>query len=422
MLDVRVVSTGLACWAALLFLAGPAAQASVLVVSDSGGGGFTSVQAAVDAAANGDVLLIKPPAAPAYAAAVVNNKALTLVGDGVAAVSLTSLRIENLAAGKSVVVRDLKIVGGMTLEANSGSVRIEDCPITGAAGLSVGDFSGDPGLTITTSVDVAVERCTITGGMGGTYSISFVGGPGGHGTYVSSTTSVISQVVMHNCSVTGGEGGAAGQQNGLNNGGHGLVSVVSSRVHLSGCTITGGAGGDGTGIGACGNGGSGLVIQSGSQGQPLTTIQASTFQGGSAGFGFICMGSPGSAGSSAGTVVNYAGPAHQFQGSSPLREGQTSVLNFKGQPGDQVYLWVSAFGSFNSLPKYEGVFLVGFPTLGNSAIFFGTCNAAGEVNVSFPVPNLSVPGVTIHLLSVFRTGSTFYLGPASYQTFVDSAF
>lgn len=97
---------------ALVFSLGSLTAQRVFVVAAGGGTGvdFTDVPPAISAANDGDVILVRPGT---YSAADINNKAISLLGTS--GVTLTGLRVHDLAPSRSVTVSDLMVFANFTL-------------------------------------------------------------------------------------------------------------------------------------------------------------------------------------------------------------------------------------------------------------------------------------------------------------------
>lgn len=187
---------------------------NVLVVDDSGGAPYFTIQSAVDAAIDGDTILIKDGH---YSDALsINGKALTVVAEKGATVTISPFVfgekkpafVENLPAGKTVVMRGLKVP--LEIWNCAGFVRLEDCTFLGYGGLPIAGFGPCntpkqvPGLMVQGSHRVSATRCTLAGGNGNYFLLSFTIGCC---SYPSSGLSAVdSTISLFHCTVTGGVG------------------------------------------------------------------------------------------------------------------------------------------------------------------------------------------------------------------------
>ncbi len=202
--------TRLNCWLGVvltLAVVEPAWGQSVHVVAGDGSGDFLQLQGAVTAAANGDVILVRPHT-ERYIDTTIDNKALTIVGDGAVRPAVEDLRVTNLGPNKVVSLRFLDIEGrsepvlfgptqydGLELTSNAGCVWLEDVVIAGANGIAKfgGSEAGFRGLVVGSSSCVVVVDSEVRGGFGS----ASVGGttyPGGDGGLLTS-----SRIALHGC-------------------------------------------------------------------------------------------------------------------------------------------------------------------------------------------------------------------------------
>jgi hypothetical protein len=112
---------GLVAGGALLALAASSA-ADVLTVGPAGSGAaFPTIQAAVDAAAADDVVLVRPGSYAGFVLA----KPLRILGDGTGTVSVEASLVEDVGAGREVVVASLWL--RMNPFTQALPLRVEDC-------------------------------------------------------------------------------------------------------------------------------------------------------------------------------------------------------------------------------------------------------------------------------------------------------
>ena len=412
----------------------PAALADVLVVDPAGTGDHTTLAAAVQAAVDGDVILVK---AGTYTQSVdVDDKALVIQAEAGAQPRVrNTFTVHDLAAGKTFVLRGIEVsptgtgLEGLIVDNNAGLVRIEDCE------LKTRRILGNA-ITVRFNDAVSFARCTITGPFGPDSCSGCTGGidtfpiPGGGGGFLRQ-----SQVAFHDCDLTGGRGGSdndlvgtAGDPGGLG------MEIVDGEVFISGGNIVGGAGGTGgceppiSSDDTCydgGDGGHGLEVRGGARVDLLGTVPQGG-QGGPPG------GVPGVAGMMGlGTFVDGAsvtslqGIARGFDATSPVREGESVVLTYRGNPGDAVAVWGSLSAGYFPLPEYAGVFQLGLPLLQPFGIPIGFADATGALQLSVPVTELGagIEGFSAHLqaTAVESGGSTLALTPTTTVVFLDAS-
>ena len=164
-------------WAALLLSwTTSTAQSRVWVVAENPGPGvdFTNLQKAVQASADGDLVLVRDGD---YAGFTIEDRGIVVTAEVGADVHTASLRILDLSAGKTVVLRGLQAQApsgagtALTVRNCAGSVWIEDCILRGGVGDN--DFIApfDPldsyaGARVQDSVAVSFARCDLFGGAG----------------------------------------------------------------------------------------------------------------------------------------------------------------------------------------------------------------------------------------------------------------
>ncbi len=410
---------------ALLGLTLPAAGAGdVLVVDAAGGSPYATIQAAVDAAVDGDTVLIKPGS---YAAFVVTQKDLSLVGDGSPLPIVTGeTRVLNLLASQAVLLagldlRGVKLNGApfptLVIADTLGAVRVEDCLVQGAD--AVWCPTGIPGFwscpipwpegacaaIVSRAADVTFARCVIQGGQG-LNDHPAGNNPGGDGMVIEG-----SRVSLYAGDVGGGRGGGqatipfGGFAEG-GNGGRGVFAIESGPepvvLHLSGTTVRGGDGGPGADcIEPSGWGGAGVQITGSGAGGARLVQHGSTLSGGLGG----CWEPDGAPlildGGATQTIL--AGSARRARVTNPVREGQPMQFVFEGEPGDRVFLIASLVPDFRLLVASGGVLHLGSGTFGALA-FQGVVPAGGILTVPATAPTLppGVDGQRFFLQTFFR--------------------
>jgi hypothetical protein len=379
--------------------------ASVIVVDASGGGNFTAIQPAVDAANDGDVILVK---SGTYAWFAVGNKALAIVGDAGSSVHVDgSVRVQNLAAGKTVVIENVKGAGladsdpllgyGLYVANNQGRVRIENCNWTGAA---PPDADVSSGIYVNASTDVSLTR---TIGHGGSAHCTIIqcGHSGGAGLVATSST-----LTIHDSTFRGGNGSDAYPGypfDGLT-GGTG-ASLGGVTLFASNSSFLGGFGGAGGHNISCfpgtqsGDGGDGLDAFS-----SHVWLLADIARGGEAGpEGPGLCDYPGSPGFDryGGTFTDLSGQAKRMVSPTPLRENAAFQLTFVGAAGDRVALVVADDPDYFVKLAWKGVWLVKteHPLL---SIPIGTIPPSGTLTVNGSALGLGgLPSRILHVQPVF---------------------
>jgi len=407
-------------WTCLSWLATPGiVKAGVIVVDPGGGPGAALLQAALLDAKDGEIVLLRDGQyfLGENEAYQLEGKGLTLCSDeGARGLLLPGLRISNVPAERTVVVRGLTIgppaysmsgdgLPGLAIEDCAATVWVEDCTLVGREGLAVGVFLPEysapaPGLRAVSSDAVVLQGCTVTGGKGNNGSNLFTlhfERSGANG-----LEAIDSSVVLDHCTVTGGNEGNPKfpfppappfpQQGG----GDGM-QVQGSFVHCTGSTITGGGNssndwpddfaGDGVEV---------LDAASLVQQRDATFLAGTLVDQGVAGQALVAP---------AGTVIAMPAPARAFTVSSPLREGQLGTMAYDGEPGDLVLLLVSLQAGFAPLPSRQGVAVAGL----NPLLFLlglGQADGAGQLTIPFVMPAIpsGVDGLTIEMQAAAKGG------------------
>jgi len=425
----------------------PALAGHVLVVDSGGGGSYTQIQPAIDAALDGDTILVK---AGTYYGFTIDNKELSVVGDAGASVTITSpVRVDNLAALREVLLAGLQInlswgwsQPALGAQNDSGSLRVESCTILAAGN---GMCSGSQrGADLANDHNVAFRLCTIQGGLGVS---SFDGCPGGDAIRAQSCSVALYVCILLGgnggdgaascsaCTVDGGDGGA---------GGAGYEFVAPGFLFASGTSFqggTGGRGGDGC-SGTCfcnlggngGDGGDGFHAASGTPPYPLFAYLDSSLSGGVGGPGGsggappVCDtgGSYGAAGSPviapSGSVSALSGQARSVSLPPVVRENIPFSLDFRGQPGDIVWVFIGQHPHFAYNAPFHGVNLTTLPPLAR-IMKFGTIPASGTLTAQRVLPDLGVDSQVFYLQAVFRASmSQRFLANQTTLVELDSAY
>lgn len=357
------------------------AVAGNVIVVGNGPGQFASLQDAVTVADDGDVVLVE--IAGPFGAVRVQDKSVAIVNATGGAVQVNgALRVNNLAASRSVVLAGLSVTGtvsttlpelgaGLRATACLGSIVAQDCTFTGGSsvGTTCNPVAPSHGVELLSSASVALTRCTIAGGHGNS---SYGQVPNEHpvqqGFGVRASTG--SQVSLDTVTTTGGSGGTTcnSYQDGTY-GGHG-ISLANSSLYLCGSSVSGGAGSGpgGTVPGALvGSGGSGIDGQF-APASPVVSL-ANTVVGGLAGPPYFwcglctscCDGSPGSATSGSLAMQPLSGAAKRLSGPSLVRDDEVPEFRVDASPGDRVEFAVTRAPTYQTDVASGGILHVKDP-------------------------------------------------------------
>ena len=368
---------------------GSSARADVWVVDAAGapGSDFPTIQGAVNVAAEGDTVLVRPGT---YLDRVrISGKSLVLAADG-AGVDVTAfsffafgfeptIRVSNLDAGQTVVVRGFRLASGVEVQDCDGSVWFDEIEVTGVATCYDGNV---PGAVVEDSGRVTFTHSVLTGQNANSIDASVYQAAAG----LEATRSTVQ---LFDCEVLGGFGQ---NDNGFlrpSTPGAGGVRLRNATVTLIGCTVEGGAGGLGPAP-VCSSvhedGGPGIAFL---DNQGVVRSAASTAVGGVANLATLCPGQTAPAGppiTGPGTVVPLPGFARHLRANSPVRGGATLTLELEGQPGEVPLVLVSASPEALYLPSYGSTLLVGFPL--EDTLVLPALPASGQASLSLAVPNV----------------------------------
>jgi hypothetical protein len=396
---------------------------------------IVDIQVAVDSAAAGDIILID---SGTYTGFKIDAKALTIaarvdVSAGGAVLVNGTVSVTNLAVGDAVVMQgDAFTIDGVTANALEvvdclGSVRVQGLTLNG--GCAIGGVNGGSGLHLDHASDVALMSTTLRGGPA-----CELPGAGGHGIQMTA-----SQVALYSVTASGGFGGEDLTQLGVSGtaGGSGCV-VLDGFLFAQHSTFAGEIGGNGgDGLGDCvsgiepgsgGDGGDGLVLSGPNAIVRLMDTTRTGALGGTVGLGSACTtsdGAPGLADSIAAgaTLTEVSTPVRLTHAPNLSHELSSIPLSFEGQPGDQIYVFLSTSAQFVDSPPFSGVSLTKAPYF--FRVSMGIIPTTGVLDSAIGVSNLpvGVQGQVWHLETFVRTSAKKRLlgGPATLVV-LDSAF
>ncbi len=327
------------------------AFAGVHIVDATGRGDQLTIAAAVAAASDGDLLLVR---SGTYSGFVVDDKALVITLDAGALVTIEgTIEIDNLSAGKTLVLADLVVNGpgsalgsgpALTLAQDAGHLCIENCGLRGGRGLGGGGNPWNPGaagVDMQSCAGAVFVHCAIRGGDGegtepGMGFFDF-GGAGGDAVHARS-----SSASMYDCGLQAGAGGGGEGEGG--NGGRGYDhDQGAGGAFLGNCSLRAGDGGYAHGWGIGGRGGDALFASSAAQHTLIGCTLVAGTGGQSTGF------SPGANGhefGGPGTHRELPGRGISLSAEFLAESGTQLRVDVHGQPGERVFLlpWRSASG------------------------------------------------------------------------------
>jgi len=374
----------------------PASAGDVIVVAPDGSGDALTVDFGLQLAGPGDVVLIRAgnyqPISPFDPEGFHEvDFPVTIVGDGAGAV-IGMFRVQNLAAGEEVVLRNLTFGGPifpgaffekLGVRNCAGAVVLEDCKATGITGTGSAT-AGLAAVDVRNSDAVTFTRCTLRGGAGITPSSPpFIvdAGPGGPAVLITD-----SKVAFHHCAVTGGAAGNDAIAPVVSKpGGDALRIFETSTIFVAGGSVTGGKGNDGgdPGFPADAAGGDGLVLDGFFSLVRLVGVTPAGGAGGTLGDGSSAPSGEGQL-VTAGAVETYGETARGTTMPALLAEGEATTLGISGAPGELGKIMVGIELVHAQLGGKKGVFNLGGTYFG--PLVLGTIPPSGllEVPVSFP--------------------------------------
>lgn len=339
---------------ALVFAA--RAGAEVHIVSPLVQGAFLDVQDAIDAASDGDLIVVYEGS---YSSILIDDLAVAILGWPSQVVTTGPIRVQNLAAGKLVVLSGLQVPLGpevpdpaepaLTASSCAGSLRLQDCSL---AGQTASTGSAPDGMVLIDCDDVAISNSWTLGGARTGY-VPGISGDGGRGLYA-----VNSRVAAHGSQFWGRYGQSLYN---VGDGGDG-VACFGSQVHLTGSSIEGGAGGDDQGGDPPGDGGNALVIGAGSIAFGLRNELLPGRAGASC--WIACKyGIEGQAlvVESGAEYVEVSGPVHSLRISPIGFDSDSVAMSVEGLSAARVALNFSYSPGHDLDPGLSGVFQLGKP-------------------------------------------------------------
>ena len=399
----------------------------VLVVDAAGGGDYLVIQSAVNAALEGDIVLVR---GGSYASFSVIGIGLTVIGDNVQPRPLITgtVSLRDLPDGQTLVLSGFEFQGSGAWKPYDAAIRILDCEGTvrvqdsqsmGRAGSSAIPSAGRA-VAIINSADVAITSLTAQGGAAFSPTDNGFGSyaeRGGDGIYIET-----SKVAVQRCLLTGGAGGSWTNDGNAGDGGTGLFADYQVELVLVHALLTGGAGGDsGDGIGPfCAVGGNALVIgatQNDARGRSLTLVPGG---GGTHVFyGNTC--SPGN--ELVGPFTLWDGNARSMLTPSLVRANESVTTTANGQPGDLVWRWINTYSQWERRPAWRGTLLVK-PYSSGLVQLLGSVPGDGSLEHAdrWRLPS-GMQGITFHTQALFRANNgQRSLSNASAITVLDPAF
>lgn len=369
------------------------AQGQVWVVDDDGGAGvdFTNVQDAVDAASAGDAVLVR---AGDYEGNVdIDGKWVVLVGDpgarliGMGGGPLSvpgggTVRVRNLNVAKRALVLGFEVSRDEDagfLDGQPGGLSVENCDgVVWAEGLAT--------TTMYTARAIDSNQVVLVSSTGDATDLEFFAGS--NYSQIGALLLEDATAAVYDCDVLAvdGLGGCiAGVTCGQRRGGPGAFLEDASHLFASGSVLRGGIGQPGltneqckTGAGGGGDGGHGIDAEVSS----TSTLVDTQLTPGTGGVGDCSVGTTGSPTAGAGSSQTLAGNARSLTSTTPVREGETTTITFRGDEGDFVIGLASTSPLLLDVPGFQGPLAANAPWVVQPV---GFLPASGEVSLGLTV-------------------------------------
>lgn len=375
------------------------AQERVWTVDDDGGrtnADFQDLQAAIDHASDGDLILVR---SGTYDRFQIEDKSLTITADTGAEVTVGdfsgSSSIANLAVSRSVVIRDLRITGALTLyeegsalhvHDNKGRVWLEGCTID----------QGQDNLVVEDSFSVSLARCVVQGAdqILPEPELGVEGFP--------ASPAVIahrSHLGVYGSRILGGEAAvfdldALFEGESQEGGAPGLM-FSDGALHLAGSFVFGGEGSDPLQL----------------DGTVWASEQASELGPEEIELPVV--------GSFEGQWLPIPGGVKEILVRSPVREGELATFSLRGEPGDTALMAVTLNQHHAFLPRYDEVFTRS-PNLELRG--FGVVPAEGMVTKTLRIEELGMDWSRVYLTPVFFTSEGLVVGTPTALITLDSSY
>ena len=366
------------------------AAQSVLVVDKNQGPGweFATIQSAVNAAQDGDIVLVRSETYYDESLTIV-AKGLTITSDFGGYVRLTEgVTVEGLLPGQTVVLRGLNIEPdtwwlnddkyGLRALDCAGSIRVEGCTLIASHLSGKLGGRGFDGLFADGCTSLVVVNCTMRGGLP---AISSSDGLGGHGLHATD-----SRISAFGSTFKGIAGFSTGGAHDFDGDG---VHLESGWFYAASCTFEGG------GSSVTCHGGYGIEAES----ADLVLVSPAYASN-------ACRPPISLTGC---TLLELLAPQQFLLMTSPVREGQTLLLQAAGEPNQPVLLLVSlgledAFAAWLQAPLLVSL----SPALITPV---GSTSSIGWLVQSFTVGALppGIEGATVFCQAAFGAGASVRL-------------
>jgi hypothetical protein len=409
------------------------ARADVTVVDPGGGNGKQVLQSAINAAFDGDILILLPGGYDFPAGALeIDGKGLTILAErDTTPPLLDAVRIRNVPAGSTVMLRGLEIreaapgaavAARLVIENCQGTVWIEDCAVAGNPGdadqLTSVFWPGRTAVAMTDADSVTLLRCTLTGGDGHGYEVSGDGGALWASSGGNAVTALRSKLTLHDSQLQGGHGGDGPAFFLWPGGGGRGLDAESCDLIVSGGALIGGDEGDENDIGILGTSGHGLytILAVTDPWLRDTTLQPGATSG--LGYPGVPVWPP------SAVTVDLPAAARSLRVDSPVRAGEGFIVEAKGLQGDLVSLYVSLQTDRLPLLHGQGVLLTSTSNILGPIALHTIRNPDGNMPLDFVAPHVPPAmgeGTTIYLQGLFASVDGLTLGGATSLVWIDAS-